>query len=173
LGVGDVDEALRRIEFGRGLILGYLIDGQSDLSELERAYPDLAKEYEQLRFQAFRPIDSAEQAMREQLARQCREASRQLEDCEHQIRQKPGFKRFLQPPSTEELTACASEGPIIIVNATNIGCDAILVLPSGPRAMALTKLTSQAPEAFQQALARNNVESDRRLQRDIESEVRL
>jgi CHAT domain-containing protein len=170
---GDVDEALRRIEFGRGLILGYLIDGQSDLSELERAYPDLAKEYEQLRFQAFRPIDSAEQAMREQQSRQRREASRQLEECEHQVRQKPGFERFLQPPSTEELTACASEGPIVIVNATNISWDAILVLPSGPRAIPVWRTTSRPPNAIQQALARNNVESDRHLQRDIESEVRL
>jgi hypothetical protein len=40
---GDVSEALRRIEFRRGLILGYLIDGQSDLSEVERAHPHYAQ----------------------------------------------------------------------------------------------------------------------------------
>jgi tetratricopeptide (TPR) repeat protein len=170
---GDVDEALRRIEFGRGLILGYLIDGQSDLSELERTHPTLAQEYEQLRFKAFRPADSDEPAIREQLSRARQEAYRQMEDCEHQIRQKPGFEHFLQPPPTEELTACASEGPIVIVNATDIGSDAILVLPSGPKAIALTELASQAPEAFQKALGRSRAIDERGLQRDIESDVRL
>jgi hypothetical protein len=145
---GDVGEALRRIEFGRALILGYLIDGRSDLSELEQAYPDLAKEYEQLRFKAFRSIDSAEQAIREQMSRQRREASQQSEDCERRICQKPGFERFLQLPSTEELTACASEGPIVIVNVTTISCDAILVLPSGHKAIPVGRVTSQTPKAF-------------------------
>jgi hypothetical protein len=170
---GDVSEALRRIEFGRGLILGYLIDGQSDLSELELAHPDLAKEYEDLRFKAFRQTESDEPAIREQLSRARQEAYRQMEDCEHRIREKPGFERFLQPPSTEELTACASEGPIVIVNATDIGSDAVLVLPSGPKAIALTELASQAPEAFQKALGRSRAINERGLQRDIESDVRL
>jgi tetratricopeptide (TPR) repeat protein len=170
---GDVDEALRRIEFGRGLILGYLIDGQSDLSELDQAHPGLAKEYEQLRFKAFRPVDSDKPAIREQQSRARQEAYRQMEVCEHQIRQKPGFEHFLQPPPTEELTACASEGPIVIVNATDISSDAIIVLPSGPKAIALTQLASQAPEAFQKALGRSRAINERGFQRDIESDVRL
>jgi len=49
----DVDEALRRIDFGRGLILGYLIDGQSDLSDPEWTHSNLARKYENLRFKAF------------------------------------------------------------------------------------------------------------------------
>jgi len=170
---GDVDEALRRIEFGRGLILGYLIDGQSDLSELENAHPNLAKEYEQLRFKAFRQVDSDKPVIREQLTGEHQEASRRLEDCERRIRKEQGFEHFLQLPPTEELTACASEGPIVIVNATDIGSNAILVLPSGPQAIALTELTSQAPEAFQKALRRSGAIIERGLQRDIESDVQL
>jgi hypothetical protein len=170
---GDVNEALRRIEFGRGLILGYLIDGQSDLSELEKTHLNLAKEYEQFRFKAFRQVTSDKPAIREQQSRERQEASRQLEDCEHRIRKKPGFEHFLQPQPTEELIACASEGPIVIVNATDIGSDAILVLPTGPKAIALTELTSQAPEAFQKTLGRSRATSDRDCQRDIESDVRL
>ncbi|EMD64887.1 hypothetical protein COCSADRAFT_356084 [Bipolaris sorokiniana ND90Pr] len=170
---GDVGEALRRIEFGRGLILGYLIDGQSDLSGLERTRPNLAKEYEQLRFMAFRQVNSEKPAIREQLARERQEAYRQLEDCERRIRQEQGFEHFLQPPSTEELTACASEGPIVIVNATDIGSDAILVLLSGPKAIALTELVSQAPVAFQKALGRSRSIDDKDSQRDIESDIRL
>jgi CHAT domain-containing protein len=96
-----------------------------------------------------------------------------LEDCEHQIRQKPGFEHFLQPPPTKELTACASEGPIVIVNATDIGSDAILVLPSGAKTIALTELTSQAPEAFQRALGRSRAINNEDSRRDIESDVRL
>jgi len=38
---------------------------------------------------------------------------------------------FLGPPTFAELAPAAAEGPVVIVNISNIRCDAILVLPGG------------------------------------------
>lgn len=53
LRLGDPHQALQRVEFGRALILGYLMDGRSDISELTLAHPSLAREYDELRVRIF------------------------------------------------------------------------------------------------------------------------
>lgn len=44
LKAGRDHQALQQLEFGRGIILGYLIDGRSDLTPLQKDYPVLANE---------------------------------------------------------------------------------------------------------------------------------
>jgi hypothetical protein len=112
-------------------------------------------------------------AVRELVAREPQEAYRQLEVCEHHIRQEQRLEHSLQSQSTEELTACASKGPIVIVNTADMSSDAIPVLPSGPLAIAVTEVASKAPEAFKRALGRNRAIDDSDTQRDIESDVQL
>lgn len=147
------EEALQRIEFGRALIIRYLIDGRSDLSELAQAYPELASEYEELRFCAFRTVDNhAESAIYGNSLENRHTASLLLDKCEDQIRQKPGFEHFLRPASVEELYQCASEGPIVVVNATDISCDAIIVTQSGVEAIPLPRMSSDLPQTFRQKL---------------------
>ncbi|KAG8218920.1 hypothetical protein J3R82DRAFT_4628 [Butyriboletus roseoflavus] len=44
------------------------------------------------------------------------------------IRELPGLSHFLLPPSFSDLQQAAREGPVIIVNASEYGCDALVVL---------------------------------------------
>ena len=44
------------------------------------------------------------------------------------IRELPGLSRFLLPPLFPDLQQAAREGPVIIVNASEYGCDALVVL---------------------------------------------
>jgi CHAT domain-containing protein len=44
------------------------------------------------------------------------------------IRMLPDFSRFLQPPLFSDLQKAAEEGPVIIVNASQYSCDALIVL---------------------------------------------
>ena len=44
------------------------------------------------------------------------------------IRELAGFSRFLLPPLFSDLQQAAREGPVIIVNASEYGCDALVVL---------------------------------------------
>jgi CHAT domain-containing protein len=53
----------------------------------------------------------------------------QLQDIVTEIRKLPGLSRFLLPPLFSDLQIAASGGPIIIVNASQYSCDALIVLP--------------------------------------------
>ena len=169
---GNVNQALQQLEFGRGVILGYLMDGRSDLTELQKDYSSLANEYDALRFKAYAPIESKELSVREQLGKERKEATRDLEDCLNRIRQKHGFQRFLLEPALDELKQCANQGPIVMVNATDFGCDAIIVSSSEVRTIELPEMhSSQAPLFFQQSLGRYRTINQDRLkeyERDID-----
>jgi len=166
------EEALQRIEFGRVLILGYLIDSRSDLSELVRVDPELAAEYERLRFQASQDTgDQEESVLREARMQDRRNASASMKNCEHSIRQKPGFEQFLLPASVEELQECASEGSIVVVNVTNISSDAIIVSKCSIEALTLPRMTLHPPQKFQNALQRHTDIEQREIVRDIQSDL--
>jgi hypothetical protein len=55
------------------------------------------------------------------------EALEELEECTSSIRQLPGHERFLLGPTLDELREMTSEGPIVMVNVTDIRNDAIIV----------------------------------------------
>ena len=90
----------------------------------------MANEYDSLRLKASTDIEAKEPVIREQLHRERREASSRLNDCLHRIRQENGYERFLMEPTLDELKKSANEGPIVILNATDIRCDAIMVRAS-------------------------------------------
>lgn len=175
LKVGHVHQALQQLEFGRGIILSYSIDGRSDLAKLQNDYPSLADKYKQLRFKAFTEIEAKEPAIREQLIKERWDASSRLEDCLHQIRQNSGYERFLLSATVNELKEGANEGPIVIVNATDIGCDAIIVSTAEIQAIALQEMNSfEAPSFYQKRLARYRTMVDEKLkkyERDIENDM--
>lgn len=72
------------------------MDSRSDISSLARYHPDLAKEYEKLRFQAFSTMGTLEHpAIRQTLLQERRSASLSLGECECRICNQPGFEHFL------------------------------------------------------------------------------
>ena len=72
-----------------------------------------------------------------------------IEDCLHRIRQENGSERFLLEASVDELKEGANEGPIVIVNVTDIRCDAIIVSAAEVQAIALPEMNSpEAPPFF-------------------------
>ena len=99
LKICHVHQGLQQLEFGRGIILGYLMDSRSDLTKLQNDYPSLANEYEALRFKAYTDIEEKELVIRAQLLRERREAAIRLEDCLRRIRLKNGYDRFLLEPT--------------------------------------------------------------------------
>ena len=174
LKVGHVHRALQQLEFGRGVILGYLIDGRNNLADLQEDYPHLANEYDALRFKAYTDIEAKEPVIREQLVKERRDASSRLEDCLNRIRQQSGYERFLLEATVNEIKEGAKEGPIVIVNATDIRCDAIIVSAAEVQAIALPEMNSpEAPPFFQQKLGRYRTidyEKLKKYERDIEAD---
>ncbi|KAJ7090003.1 CHAT domain-containing protein, partial [Mycena epipterygia] len=59
-----------------------------------------------------------------------------------EVRQQPGFQRFLRPKLMNELRAAAIHGPIAILNASKSGCTAFIVTLSGEvQALHLANMT--------------------------------
>ncbi|KAJ7910125.1 hypothetical protein B0H13DRAFT_2488502, partial [Mycena leptocephala] len=46
-----------------------------------------------------------------------------------QIRELPGFERFLLSKPISELSFAANKGPVVILNASAYGCDALILMP--------------------------------------------
>ncbi|KAL3435070.1 hypothetical protein BDV09DRAFT_195245 [Aspergillus tetrazonus] len=120
-------KALQILEFGRALILGYLVDSCSDVDRLQEDYPDLAKEYDQLLFILWQRLDSVHAENRYQLLQQKRKVPFELEKCINKIRQQEAYEQFLLEPSIQDLMNQATEGPIVIINITDFGSHAIIV----------------------------------------------
>ncbi|RFU29015.1 hypothetical protein B7463_g7313, partial [Scytalidium lignicola] len=173
LRVGEAEKALQQLEFGRGLILGYIIDDRGNLSVLRRDYKDLVSNYTSLRYQvdadeiedyrrAELPVGLTEywssgipgQLAREwreviarELAKNRREALGEIEELASKIRQLPGFERFQMSLDIGELKMLASEGPILVVNISDISADAIILTPHEIKALHLPEqLLKKAPQ---------------------------
>ncbi|KAG1908830.1 uncharacterized protein F5891DRAFT_1168805 [Suillus fuscotomentosus] len=59
---------------------------------------------------------------------QIRQLTMQWDDVVSRIRMLPDFSRFLLPPLFSDLQKAAEDGPVIIVNASQYHCDALIVL---------------------------------------------
>ncbi|QKX64818.1 uncharacterized protein TRUGW13939_11994 [Talaromyces rugulosus] len=150
----DPNTALEHLEHGRGLIIGYLIDGRGDTSELRKVASEKADEFENLRYKAFRPIAADESPeVRRQMLREREAAAKDLEACLADIRsvqELPNHARFLLPPSADDLKSYATDGPIIVVNVTTISSDALIVTTSGVDHVLLPKLDKSEMEIYRQ-----------------------
>jgi hypothetical protein len=150
LKLGDVDRALEHLEFGRGIILGYILDSRSELNDLKQDHPDLAKLYEEERFKANREVGSGASANKERLLKERREAVQNLEVVVKKIREDPKYRRFLEGPTIDELKDLATESPVVVVNVTDISSDAIVLTKTHSKAIPLPELHSKnAPISFQ------------------------
>ncbi|KAJ4004008.1 hypothetical protein NW766_011864 [Fusarium irregulare] len=112
--------AVHLLEQGRGIISSSLNEMRRDLSDLENRYPDHASRFSKLREDLDRPGTSTEVDQRYGLAEM-------LETLIKEIRSLPGFERFLLPLTEEEIKTAAWDGPIVVLNASQYGCAAVVV----------------------------------------------
>lgn len=75
-----------------------------------------------------------------------RRKAREWDDVRAQVRPLPGFEHFLAPVPYADLKAAASEGPVVIVNASRYGCLALIVDAAceQPRVVSLPDLSLDA-----------------------------
>ncbi|KAF7556151.1 hypothetical protein G7Z17_g1657 [Cylindrodendrum hubeiense] len=124
VGKGPVS-AIELLETGRGLLASSLQDLRTDLSTLQRHYPELADSFVKLRGQLngrtsqgalfssrSTPISPQAQPSRR------REAGSRMSLLLEEIRRKSGFQQFLLSISEAEMREAAVQGPIVILNAS-------------------------------------------------------
>ncbi|KIK32461.1 hypothetical protein CY34DRAFT_101467, partial [Suillus luteus UH-Slu-Lm8-n1] len=119
--------AVELVEQGRAVFWTHLARFRTTLDELSmdsHTSAALAEEFKQLSFRLRNAFDQST----EDQSSQIRELTMQWDDVVSRIRMLPDFSRFLQPPLFSDLQKAAEEGPVIIVNASQYGCDALIVL---------------------------------------------
>ena len=143
-------ESLQILERGRGVISSLVMDLRSDVSLLQKSYPDLWSRYCRLREAVAAPASFMDRNSStdgllsagdySSVSSQRLQDVRDLDGVEEEIRKKPGFERFQLAPTGEELHSLARNGPVVSFNVTGPGSHAFLITGDNIRVLALPKL---------------------------------
>lgn len=140
-------DALRLLELRRGVTASLLMDMREDVAELQLKHPDLAERFSQLREDLDSPAHKVSAVIPDQLSsweqqsKRRREADEELNKIIDEIRTRPEFSQFLQPPALQDLMNAAKQGPIIVVNITSFRSDAFLIQSGSIRVIELPGIT--------------------------------
>jgi tetratricopeptide (TPR) repeat protein len=146
---GQPEDALQYLEKGRAVILSQLVDSRSDVSDLAKQHPDLARRYQRLLDEVNTPVRRLEPGhLKTQALERRLEALAELDACIWEIRTVPGCERFLLGQTIVEMQQCAVGGGIVVVNITDLRSDAIVVFPSAIKAMKLPRLSASEAKAW-------------------------
>ena len=127
---GQPGNAVELLEQGRGVFWSQLIRLRSPLDDVissGETGKELAEKFMRV-VSLLRTVLDAPLDAESQHDRACR-LTIQLQDIVTEIRKLPSLSRFLEPPLFSDLRNAASGGPVIIVNASQYTCDALIVLP--------------------------------------------
>jgi tetratricopeptide (TPR) repeat protein len=116
-----VEEGLRLLELGRGVIISTKPETRSDITNLDAIYPHLATQFKILRdkLKSPRPIpqENTEHATASRSPNR-HTISQEFDEIVKTIRNRTGFENFLLRPTISELTTLAIKGPIVYVNTS-------------------------------------------------------
>lgn len=139
---GDVYKAIQLAETGRGIIANLQLSMNSDISELEREHPSLAKRLSEVRDSLGKISPNWEDDPRSRFdnASDIRSLTKELDSVMNEIKDLDAFKDFLGCPEESALTTMAKSGPIVIFSVSDIRSDALLITSKGPSHVHLSKL---------------------------------
>ena len=143
--LGQLETAVEWLEQGRSIVWGELFQLRSSYDELSCAYPDHACRLRELST-ALEHASATREKSLSSLSEHAQNAKhRGVESLEQEadrhrtiaidrdkllqdIRGFPGFERFLLHKEFSQLRASAHSGPVVILNAAESRCDALMVL---------------------------------------------
>lgn len=118
ISAGRPEEALVRLEQGRGVLLAQALRLRGRHRELATAASGLAGRFERVCAELIE-----ERGTFEQRAAQVAEFDSLLTE----IRRLSRFERFHRPDRWEELRAVSAQGPVVVLNVAELRCDALLL----------------------------------------------
>ncbi|MEU9996241.1 CHAT domain-containing protein [Streptomyces sp. NPDC050848] len=142
LRAGDPSAALALLEQGRGILLAQGVEARGDLTRLRAAAPALAAEFERVRDAlsagatadpTMLPVDPGHPGPSHSgheaglLAESRHALARTWDELLDRIRRLHGLEDFLGAPTAADLLGAGSDGPVVVVNVSRHGSDALLV----------------------------------------------
>ncbi|KAI9566935.1 TPR-like protein [Boletus coccyginus] len=170
LDLGFPETAVEWLEQGRSIVWGELSELRNSYEELSSAHPDLARRLRELSAALEHASTAREKSLSavlelsapleyvstadEKLADSHRALAIERDKLLHQIRDFPGFERFLLRKEFSQLRASAHSGPVVILNAAENRCDALIVLADVDRVVhvALPNFTFKRSAVLQNML---------------------
>lgn len=156
---GLFDQAVELLENGRGIFWSQALQLRTPLDELHRIAPELAERFQHVSYAlehgSFRSVpidlsDEQKQISLEQESNHFHRLNKEWLAIIEEIRRIDGFQDFLRPKSFVTLKLAASNGPIVILNASASGCDALIVTRSGISHITLTDITYEVAKVLAQ-----------------------
>lgn len=129
-----VYDALSLLELGRGIITGAVSEMRADISNLQQTNPDFANQYMEL-------CDILNSSNASKINDRYN-ANQKLEKLINDIRDLPGFDRFLLAPTEEEFQLAAAHGSIAAINVSHYGCHALIIKAEELKVLELPRLQS-------------------------------
>ncbi|KAG1908881.1 CHAT domain-containing protein [Suillus fuscotomentosus] len=126
---GALTTAVELVEQGRAVFWTQLARFSTSLDELSvsgDAGMVLAEEFKRLSFCLRNAFDQSEDQ-----SPQIRQLTMQWDEVVSRVRMLSDFSRFLLPPLFSDLQKAAEDGPVIIVNAGQHSCDALIIRSAG------------------------------------------
>ncbi|GAB3995408.1 CHAT domain-containing protein [Glycomyces albus] len=148
--VGDIPSAVGRLEQGRGVLWGQLLDLRSDRARLRAAHPEIAAELDRC-LARLDPSGADLEADTEPEGQARNEAARRLDALTAEIRalaatpQFPNPAEFMSPPAFEDLKP-TGPGAVVVLNVSRWRCDAIVLTADGHSAVPLPFTAEEAVE---------------------------
>jgi hypothetical protein len=135
IAVHDYQKAVEWLDQGRSVIWGQLLNLRTPVDELRNSHSDLATRLVSLSTsletagtQSHAAADDTKPLSLQSSAKQSHAHALERNHVLQQIRELPGFERFLLPKPISELSLAAKMGPVAIVNVSEYGCDALILL---------------------------------------------
>ncbi|KAJ7872248.1 CHAT domain-containing protein [Mycena leptocephala] len=133
IAVHDHQKAVEWLDHGRSVIWGQLLNLRTPVDELRSSHPDLADQLlslsASLETAGTRSNAIAKLQPLRLIAQQSHAPAFERNCVLQQIRELPGFERFLLSKPISELSLAAKMGPVAMVNISEYGCDALILLP--------------------------------------------
>ena len=134
--LGEFNLALEWLEQGRSIVWGQMLQLRSPLDELRQHHPNEAAKLEKISHcldsAGTIPLGASSNKSPHSLEAAV-QAHRRLAgeyDCVlAHIRDLPGFGEFLRPKKSASFCHAVTSGPVIVVNAHPMRCDALILLP--------------------------------------------
>ncbi|THU77350.1 TPR-like protein [Dendrothele bispora CBS 962.96] len=139
ISVGDLLRAVEWLEEGRSIVWKQILQLRTPLDELRQQHPDIADDLSRVSLALdnagtfnFQNIDlKIKHKNLEEEAQNHRKLATKYEELLQQVRELDGFSSFLRPKKFSELSPVARNGPVVVVNAAALRCDALVLCTSG------------------------------------------
>ncbi|KAJ6568693.1 CHAT domain-containing protein [Mycena capillaripes] len=134
----DYQKAVEGLEQGRSVIWGQVLNLRTPVDELRKRHPDIADRLVSLstslqtagaRSDHGQMNDSLSSQSLESIVQQSHALAIERDLLLQKIRKLSGFERFLLPNPISELVLAAKVGPVAVLNISEYGCDALILMP--------------------------------------------